>query len=139
MQLKSYQTQWTAQFYVAAELTRRGYLISLTLGNAPVTDLLAVSPQNKHFRIEVKGQSTKNFWLIKRFEPDEELFYILVYIPKNDVPPRFFILTSSELMQKREGYKNHIDSKSGRYKDALGGVNWSTPLIYENRWDKLPK
>jgi hypothetical protein len=52
---KRYKTQWAAQFYAAAELTRRGYLVSLTLGNAPVADLLAVSPSGKHFMVDVKG------------------------------------------------------------------------------------
>jgi hypothetical protein len=28
---KRYQTRWAAQFYVAAELTRRGYLVALKL------------------------------------------------------------------------------------------------------------
>ena len=56
---KRYQTQWAGQFYVAAELTRRGYLVSLTLGNAPVVDLLVVSPDGEHFGVDVKGQSTR--------------------------------------------------------------------------------
>ena len=37
--LKRYCVQWAAQFFVAAELTRRGYIVSFTLGNAPETDL----------------------------------------------------------------------------------------------------
>ncbi len=32
-----YHTQWAAQFYVAAELTRRGYFVILTLGKRPST------------------------------------------------------------------------------------------------------
>lgn len=63
-----YRTQWTSQFYAAAELTRRGYLVSLTFGNAPVSDLLVRSLDDNQFSVDVKGQSTKNFWLIQRRE-----------------------------------------------------------------------
>jgi len=137
-QLKRYRTQWAAQFYVAAELTRRGYLVSLTLGNAPVADLLVVSPRGKHFMIDVKGQATRNFWIIKRRAPRDDLFYILVYLPKGNERPRFFILSSSELMEEREEYRRHIELKGRKYRDELGGINWSTALKYEDRWDGLP-
>lgn len=56
-----FSTRWSAQFYVAAELTRRGYLVSLTLGNALFADPLVVSPAGVHFMVDVKGQSTRNF------------------------------------------------------------------------------
>lgn len=109
-----YQTQWAAQFYAAAELTRRGYLVSLTLGNAPVADLLAISPKGAQFEIDVKGQATKNFWLLQRRSPDRKLlFYVLVYFPRNNQIPEFFVLTSSEAMRHREEYREHIESKSG--------------------------
>lgn len=134
-----YQTQWAAQFYVAAELTRRGYLVSLTLGNAPVIDLLVVSPNGVSFKVDVKGQATRNFWLIKRIKPQNDLFYFLVYLPKNLETLKFFIFNSEELMKKREEYKEHIEAKSGKYRDELGGINWGTALDFENKWEKLPK
>ena len=133
-----YQTQWAAQFYVAAELTRRGYLASLTLGNAPVADLLVVSPGQTQFMVDVKGQSTRNFWLIQRREPRPDLFFVLVYLPKNYEPPRFYILSCAELMEKREEYKRHIEAIGGKYDDKVGGINWSTVLEYEDRWHVLP-
>lgn len=54
MSSKRYQTQWAGQFYVAAELTRRGYIVSFTLGNAPTTDLLARVPEGEAFSVEVQ-------------------------------------------------------------------------------------
>ncbi len=78
-QSKKYQTQWTSQFYVAAELTRRGYLVSLTLGNAPKADLLVVSPNEKTFKVDVKGQRNKSFWLIQNRESQDPNFIIRGY------------------------------------------------------------
>lgn len=43
MQGTRYRTQWLTQLYTAAELTRRGYLLSLTLGNAPVSGRICLS------------------------------------------------------------------------------------------------
>jgi hypothetical protein len=54
-------------------LTRCGYFVSLTLGNAQVADLLVVSPEGKHFMVDVKGQSTRNFWLIQHRESMNDL------------------------------------------------------------------
>ena len=133
-----YRTQWAAQFYAAAELTRRGYLVSLTLGNAPVVDLLVVSPQGKHLKVDVKGQSTKNFWIIRKREPQHDLFYILVYLPKDlGEPPWFFVLTSDELMKRRDEYKEHTLRRGRKCREDFAGMNWSTPLRYRDKWDSL--
>ncbi len=98
-----------------------------------------VSPNGKQFMIDVKGQSTKNYWLIQNREPDNNLFYILVYLSQKNDYPDFFIISGSDLMLKRDEYKEHINAKSGRYRDELGGINWSTCLPYKNKWDNLPK
>jgi hypothetical protein len=134
-----YRTQWATQFFAAAELTRRGYLVSLTFGNAPVSDLLVQSPQGVKFTVDVKGQSTKNFWIIQRRPENPEHYFILVFLPKKlSDPPEFFVLSSDELMRKREEYKQRM-MKQGKYKDNLGGINWSTARDYKGKWDNLPQ
>lgn len=132
-----YKTQWTAQFYVAAELTRRGYLVSLSFGNAPVSDLLVRSPSGIQFTVDVKGQSSKNFWLIQNRPQDSNHYFVLVYIPPGFQTPRYFIVSSDELMSRREEYKQSVSPK-GRYRDELGGINWATAFDYEAKWENLP-
>lgn len=132
-----YKTQWAAQFYVAAELTRRGFLVSLTFGNAPVSDLLVRTLSDNHFSVDVKGQSTRNFWLIQRRDILLNHFFILVYLPKGNMPPEYYIMSSAELMKKREEYKENVVHR-GKYRDELGGINWSTALQYKDNWDALP-
>lgn len=136
---RKYRTQWSAQFFAAAELVRRGYLVSLTLGNAPVADLLAQSPKGVHFTVDVKGQSTRNFWLIKAVEPSRTHFFILVYLPKNFENPQYFIIPSEELMRKRQEYEASVVSRGRHYRDELGGINWSTALAYQDNWNCLPQ
>jgi hypothetical protein len=86
----------------SAELTRRGYLVSLTFGNAPTSDLLVQSPQGAAFTVDVKGQSTRNFWLFRQLPPKPNHFFILIYLPPQFGPPRYFILASDELMRHRD-------------------------------------
>ena len=137
-QAKKYQTQWASQFYVAAELTRHGYLVAFTLGNAPKIDLMACSPKGADFLIQVKGQATKNFWLLGPVQPRDDLFYVLVYLPSSGGLPSFFILTSQEVAKEREAYREHIEAVGGSYRDDMGGMNWSAAHKYEGDWAKLP-
>jgi len=135
--MTKYHTQWAGQFYVAAELTRRGYYVTLTLGNAPRTDLIVLSPEQKTFRVEVKAQQTQNFWLIRKHPVDEAHFYVLVVFRAKE-SPRYFILTCADVQRLRQEYADRMTVR-GRYNDKFGGFNWGTPLQFCDRWDVLPR
>jgi hypothetical protein len=87
--------------------------------------------------VDVKGQSTKNFWLIQRRVPNPGHFFILVFLPPQHAPPQYFIISSAELMFLREEYKQSALAR-GKYRDDLGGIIWSTALHYGSKWDTLP-
>jgi len=135
---KNYQTQWAAQFYVAAELTRRGYLATFTLGNAPEVDLLCVSPSDEHFNIDVKGLSSKNFWLIREREPRADLYFALVYLPPNHDTPQYFILHSKTLMKRITELKELTLANGKRWVESGSGINWGMSLEYKDCWNVLP-
>jgi len=133
-QRKKYQSQWAAQFYAAAELTRRGYLISLTLGNAPRSDLLAVSPKGTQFKVQVKGQAVQSSWLVQNVDKREKnLYWIFVYLPKpENESPKFFILANREMAK---GWRT---DPNPRYRYPSGSY-WSYVSQYENHWKSLPR
>jgi hypothetical protein len=83
------KSHWSGEFFAAGELVRRGYWTSFTLGNAPSTDLLAISPKGFPFKVEVKTVRRKgNSWWIKNALFADDLFYVLVVSrPKDDFPP----------------------------------------------------
>ncbi len=135
---KRYRTQWAAQFYAASELTRRDYVVSFTLGNSPVFDLVVVSPNGKKFMVDVKGLSSKNFWLVREREPQDDLFYILVYLPPDLQPPQTFILASRELMNAITRLKEQTLQAGKKWADSGAGINWGTALNFENQWKSLP-
>jgi hypothetical protein len=122
-------TQWAAQFYTAAELTRRGYLISFTLGNAPATDLQVTSPTGISFPVEIKGLQASNWWIVRRPDPKIGRFYILVLVPSADVkrPPRYFVLNTKQLLTI------HQDDPK------WPGMNFGAVAQYENAWEALPR
>ena len=111
--------------------------MSLTFGIAPVSDLLVRSPSGSQFTVDVKGQPTKDFRLIQPRVPDIGHFVILVFLPTQYAPPQYFIISSDELMCLREDYKQSALAR-GKYRDDLGGINWSTALRYGGKWDTVP-
>jgi len=134
-----YQTQWSAQFFAAAELTRRGYLVSLTLGNAPVVDLLVVSPTGTHFQVDVKGLSSRNFWLIRERPCPPDLFFILVHVPLKGGHPNFFVLPASTVMSEIANLRQKTLDQRKKWVDWGAGLNWGTAAPYQDRWDLLPQ
>ena len=138
-----YRVQWAAQFFVAAELTRKDHIVSFTLGNAPETDLHVSNPETgKQFRVDVKGHGGKNFWEIRKREPKKDLFYILVDIFEES--PKYYILSSKEMMD--EWYNYYQDIKKLRKKkgtmipksDYRWGIRHTQAMKYKDKWEALP-
>ena len=73
MKLTRHNVEQMARGYLMYQLARHGYNVQLTDSRFPKYDILAVSPDGKHFGIEVKGQSTKNFWRFDEREPNQEM------------------------------------------------------------------
>jgi hypothetical protein len=130
------RTQWAAQFAAAAELCKRGYEVSFTMGNAtPVADLMLVSPKLKQmFLIDVKGLYRKNSWLIKRKPIRRDLYYVLAFVPE-DGTNRFFVISQQNMNSliaeelKRLGRPNEY---------PITGILWSAAEKHESRWNILP-
>jgi hypothetical protein len=127
-------TQWAAQFAVASELCKRGYLVSFTMGNAtPEADLMVMSPQRRSFLIDVKGQRTNSFWRIRSKDSKEDLFYVLALVPSGKAN-RFFVLSHAQVNKLMKAYE-----RSGvKYDPRFSGFNPGSAVLYENKWDALP-
>jgi hypothetical protein len=81
MGAKTNKTQWATQFLAAAELVRRKYIVSFTMGNAtPVADLMVGMQDGRQFWVDVKGLQARNSFFI-RPKPDHlNLFYVFVLL-----------------------------------------------------------
>ena len=127
-------THLAGEFLVAGELSRRGYPVSITMGNAKSVDIYAESSKGM-VKIDAKAGRTKSNWPILNNSVKNDLYYVFVYlqtdnrIKKND-PPEYFIVKGKEIIDydlietwgKRQGIR-YLKLKTKEY---------------EERWDKLP-
>ena len=75
------------EFFVAAELLKRGLQTSLTLGNAKSIDLFAINDKGMSFTIQVKALRMPNYFLIDLERVQNACYYVFVVLNKPDVPP----------------------------------------------------
>ncbi len=140
---RNYLTQWAGQYAAAAELTRRGYLVAFTLGNAPVFDLLCQPTSGgAAFGVQVKSLSSKGYFPISDLysgEPSD--FFILVYVPPNvKMPIEFYVATREELQQASASYvPSRRRLPEGQAHAAFpSGVQYQAISKFKDRWNALP-
>ena len=85
------QTGRAGEYYVAAELNRRGFDAVTFTGNMPEFDAIAVTARRKTLYIQVKAQTGRG-WALNINErlrkPTRNMFWILVLLPKTDEDER---------------------------------------------------
>lgn len=143
--LSGIQVGITGEYLVAAEMSRRGYIATLTLRNTRGIDILASnSDATRSVGIQVKtAQSMKPDWMMnKKAETDlaENLLYVFVCLaPKGSA---MFYVVPRKVVAKyvRESHaawletpgrqgQTHKDTDMRRYKDPTHE--------YKDRWDLL--
>ncbi|GAA4780981.1 hypothetical protein [Lysobacter hankyongensis] len=134
--MSKHQTEQAARGYLMYRLALLGYTVQFTDSRFPKEDLLVVSPGGKHFGIDVKGQSTANFWQYSEKPVSPELFLAFVYIP-SDKHPRCFIVPSDDAMRLWRAHKHRAEGRGASHQ--RWGINWTTPHAYEDKFDLLPK
>ena len=152
IEISNYQTQWTAQFLIAAELTSRGYLANFSLGNARFADIQAETPEGKQFAVDVKGQKTKGYWRIKGRIHTANQYYILVYVPQSKEnkdrllikDARYFILSAQQVEEEQaldyeQANLGRINSGKPTLKPYAAGIHWGPAEKYEDMWQTLPE
>lgn len=94
------QTGFAGEYFVAAELTRRNFAVSITMGNTKAIDILAEKDE-KLFKFQVKSiQRSKSIsFNLKRDTIRKECFYVFVNINADTLSsPEYFVLTSEEVL-----------------------------------------
>jgi len=147
-----HQTQWAGQFGVAHEMTRRGYLVTFTMGNAPATDLLCKSPHGVEFSVEVKTLKAKNYFLYQEslLKTESNLFFVFALVPpvfENSVSktPEYFVLSKKQFLGAVEEERTKakvLELKRGRpYAPFAPGLSYTTLNKKEflNCWNNLPE
>lgn len=123
------------EFLAAGELSRRGYPVSITMGNAKAIDIHADTlSRQETIRIDAKATRSKTSWPIREDAVEKSLFYIFVYLGtkeeiKNNIKPEYFIITGNDIISK------HLIKPW-----KMPGIPYSSlkKKEFEERWDKLP-
>jgi hypothetical protein len=133
------------EYFVAAELSRRGHVASLTLRNTRGIDVLASNQDaTKSVGIQVKTcWGSRPEWILnKKAEADlaDNLFYVFVCLPETGSPTFHVVPRSAVAKHVRErhqewlstpgrGGREHVDNDMRKFEDADGR--------YRDRWDLL--
>ena len=77
-------TGMAGEFLTAGKLFKRGYQVSVTLGNAKAIDLFVYNPEtDKTFNVQVKTLRKKNCFLIHWDDIHDDHIYVFIFLPTN--------------------------------------------------------
>ncbi len=133
------------EYFVAAELSRRGYVASITLRNTRGIDILASDADAKRsvgIQVKTTQGSAKAWVLNKKAEQDiaENLFYVFVNL-NHGKPPEYHVVPRQDVSNfVREGHaawlktpgragRAHVDTPMRKFSDRAEK--------YRDRWDLL--
>lgn len=103
--LESVAVGVTGEYYVAGELSHRGYISSITLRNTRGIDIIVSNKEGtKSATIQVKStqNNKKNSWILTQKSEDffsENHFYIFVNLDEPGIRPKFFVVPSEVVAQ----------------------------------------
>jgi hypothetical protein len=143
---RKYSLSLAGEFFVAAELQRRGVSAAVTYGNAKQADVVVLSASGASAAVlEVKSTSSRHKWVVGNRipEPSEQL-WVFVHIPDGEgESPRYFILASRELhgilMPYHKEYQDQYRQRYGHESTATGVVSLRLTDAgpFEHQWDKV--
>jgi len=118
--LESVAVGVTGEYYVAGELSHRGYISSITLRNTRGIDIIVSNKEGtKSATIQVKStqNNKKNSWILIQKSEDffsDNHFYIFVNLNEPGIRPKFFVVPSEVVAQYiSTSHKNWLN-KPGR-------------------------
>jgi hypothetical protein len=133
------------EYFVAAELSRRGYIASISLRNTRGIDILATNAAaSRSVTIQCKTSQSRNVWILNdKCESfvSENHFYVFVALAGPLERPRYHVVPSAAVAkQVRDGHSNwlatpgrdgraHIDNPVRNFHDSAND--------YLERWDLL--
>lgn len=122
-------TGLSGEYFVAAELYRRGWSVGMTIGNAKAVDLFA---EKDSIRIAIQVKSIykkKNVgWPIMRDQIRNDCFYIFVNLNATTMTlPDYFICTADEARNKVKQYETR----------GIIDLNTLNSSDFKDNWGKL--
>lgn len=138
----NYQVQFSGEYHVAQELTKRGYIAMIVHGHAPETDILARVPTGKSFSVEVKSMRKPNFWRFRKPAQNTDYWFFVV---TDGSEPVVSIMKGEEVLKEWQDYFKKSCEKNleciAKYPEtsSFWGIPQGVVTGNIGRWDILPK
>ena len=143
----------SGEYFVAAELERRGFTAAVPMSNTKDFDILAINREtNRQVVLQVKTSrgKTKSWILGKKNETleDDNIYYVLIALNELDTPDYYIIeskyiaesLSKGYQMWLNEEGKNRKDTSMRKFTFDVQGVENISGLKaedFKSKWDKL--
>ena len=144
--ISTIQSGVAGEYFVAAELSRRGCIASITLRNTRSVDILASNEAGtRSVMIQVKtNQGSNRQWLLnQKAETDRgaNLFYVFVNLNDSTSPPSFHVVPSTTVASRcRRSHKKWLSEpkRDGTpRKDTPMRVFTDADGTYLGAWERL--
>lgn len=132
----SHNANLAAEYFVASQLFRLGYIVNVTYGNTKQIDLVVLHPDlSKKATVDVKGLKNKTNWIMPR-DPlkRKDHFFILVSFKDKILnlvaTPDVFIIPSRHVERLWGYWSGNKNVRAISYRKV-------NSKKYLNRWDRL--
>lgn len=118
------------EFFVAGELLKRNFQVSLTFGNAKAVDILAYKDEGAPKKIQVKTLRAHNAYTVDR---SKLLGNYFVFVVLNDISssPSYYIVSGEEICNKLNFF---YGSSIGTTRET---INYGSLKEYLDNWSIL--
>jgi hypothetical protein len=129
---QSNNSHLAGEYFVAAELYKRGYSVAMTLGNAKAIDLFAEKGL-RTVNVQVKAISLRRNvgWPMLKAKIFDRIVYVMVCLNDEHTAPTYFIAWGGEIKDKIKEYHPEGGDR--------GILNYGTINTeeFKSRWDKI--
>jgi hypothetical protein len=146
MKISSILAGVSGEYFVAAELSRRGYICSVTLKNTKGIDILVCNEDStKTLGIQVKtNQINKREWMLNEKSEkmiDSNIMYVFVNLISQNILPEFYIVpskvVSDYITNDHKKWLSTIGKNGQKHNDSTMRKFKDIEQVYLNRWDLL--
>jgi len=125
-----HKTGLSGEFFVAAELLKRGLQTSLTLGNAKAIDLFAINDKGTRFTIQGKALRSRNHFPLDPARIVDACVYVFVVLNKPGVAPDYYVVPGADFHSKPEKFGKWVHGY-----EKFPGVHPNDLPDYRDKWE----
>ena len=145
----------SGEYFVAAELERRGFTVAVPMSNTKDFDILAINREtNRQVALQVKTNRGKGkYWLLNKKSEElkgDNIYYVLLCLNELEQPEYYIVESELIADNMQKGYQQWLQEEGKKEKshettmrkfafDVLGvnNVLGLKSYDYKDKWEKL--